>query len=370
MPSEPKGEKDARNLTYAGAGVDTRREEEGMQNLLSWVNKSFLLRPGIGRPLLPIGYFANVIEMPGGIGLAVKTDGVGTKCLVAEAMGKFDTVGIDCVAMNVNDLICVGARPLAVLDYIAVEAADPKMMGDLAAGLYRGAEMAEVTIPGGEIAQVKEMIRGAGREGTAFDLVGMAVGIVPVEKINTGRHVMPGDALVGFASSGLHSNGYTLARRVLLQHGRLPLDRPAPGLERALGLEMLEPTRIYVRETMAMIDEGLSVRALANITGDGLLNLNRIDAECGFRIDWLPEPPAIFGLIQATGEVPDAEMFRVFNMGVGFCVVVPEAEVPRAIEIAKRHGTTAWRLGSAVADKDRKVEILPKNLVGHDESFA
>jgi phosphoribosylformylglycinamidine cyclo-ligase len=244
------------------------------------------------------------------------------------------------------------------------------MMGDIAAGLYRGAEMAEVSIPGGELAQVKEMIRGAGREGTAFDLVGMAVGIVPVDRINTGRHVKPGDALVGLASSGLHSNGYTLARRVLLAHGGLALDAVAPPLTRALGLEMLEPTRIYVREAMAMIDEGLSVRALANITGDGLLNLNRIDAECGFKIDFLPEPPPIFPLIQKTGEITDAEMFRVFNMGIGFCVVVPEAEVERAVEIAKRFGTTAWRIGTAVADKQRKIEIAPKKLVGIDDKFA
>ncbi len=368
MPSETPDP--ARPLDYGASGVDTEREEEGMSKLLAWVQKSFALRPGVGRPLLPIGYFANVIELPGGIGLAVKTDGVGTKILVAEAMRKFDTVGIDCVAMNVNDLVCVGARPLAVLDYIAVEEANPELLGEIAHGLFKGAEMAEVSIPGGEIAQVRDMIRGAGPAGTGFDLVGMAVGIVPVSKINTGRHVKPGDALVGFASSGLHSNGYTLARRVLLEHGRLPLDRPAPGLDRPLGLELLEPTRIYVRETMAMIDEGLPVRALANITGDGLLNLNRIDAECGFRVDWLPEPPPIFGLIQRTGSLPDAEMYRVFNMGVGFCVVVPEAEADRAIEIAKRFGTTAWRLGVAVADRERKLDLAPKKLVGRDDRFA
>jgi phosphoribosylformylglycinamidine cyclo-ligase len=156
-------------LTYKESGVDSEKQDQAMPLLTQWVERSFALRPTHGRAVLPFGYFANVIEIGNGVGLAVSTDGVGTKILIAQALHKYDTIGIDCVAMNVNDVLCVGAEPLALLDYVAVEDPRPDLLEQIARGLYRGAELAHVTIPGGEIAQVAEMIHGV-PEGWAFRL--------------------------------------------------------------------------------------------------------------------------------------------------------------------------------------------------------
>jgi phosphoribosylformylglycinamidine cyclo-ligase len=177
------------SLSYQTAGVDSGQKDQAMQRLGNWVERSFLLRPG--EVQLPLGYFANVIDVGNGLGIAVSTDGVGTKILVAEMMEKYDTVGIDCVAMNVNDVLCVGAEPLALLDYIAVQVPHPDLLESLAKGLYRGAELAHITIPGGEIAQIKEMIQGL-REGYAFDLVATCIGKVPLDKMLLGEHVAEG----------------------------------------------------------------------------------------------------------------------------------------------------------------------------------
>jgi phosphoribosylformylglycinamidine cyclo-ligase len=351
---------------YSRAGVDTEAEERGMATLLHHVNGTFGLRPGIGRPLLPIGYFANVLDLGRGQGLAISTDGVGTKLLVAQLLGRYDTVGIDCVAMNVNDVLCVGAEPISLVDYVAVQALKPELLGALAKGLAEGARQARVAIPGGEIAQVREMIKGENDEG--FDLVATCIGVVPTDRIIVGKGVAPGDVVVGLRSSGIHSNGLTLARRVLLQQAGLSLhDRPAP-LERTVGEELLVPTRIYVAPVLAMLDQ-LQVKALSHITSDGLLNLLRIDSDVSFDLDVLPEPPPIFRLIQRLGAIPDEEMYAVFNMGVGFCVVVPESETSRAIAIAAEHGIDAAVLGHAVAAPQRTVRLGPVELIGTGSAF-
>jgi phosphoribosylformylglycinamidine cyclo-ligase len=351
---------------YSRAGVDTGAEERGMETLLRYVSGTFALRPGIGRPLLPIGYFANVLDLGRGLGLAISTDGVGTKLLVAQLLGKYDTVGIDCVAMNVNDILCVGAEPISLVDYVAVQALKPDLIGELAKGLAEGARQARVAIPGGEIAQVREMIKGEDDEG--FDLVATCVGVVPTDRIVVGRDIAPGDVVVGLRSSGIHSNGLTLARRVLLQQASLSLqNRPVP-LERTVGEELLVPTRIYVAPVLAMLGE-LRVKALAHITSDGLLNLLRIDSSVGFDLDNLPEPPPIFRLIQRLGAIPDEEMYAVFNMGVGFCVVVSESEADRALAIAAEHGFPADVLGHVVAEPQRAVQLKPVGLIGAGPTF-
>src|SRR5258708_4603769 len=352
---------------YSLAGVDTGAEERGMESLLRHITGTFALRPGIGRPLLPIGYFANVIDLGRGQGLAISYDGVGTKLLVAQLMGRYDTVGIDCVAMNVNDILCVGAEPISLVDYVAVQALKPELLGELAKGLAEGARQARVAIPGGEIAQVREMIKGENDDG--FDLVASCVGVVPTDRIVVGKDVAPGDVVVGMRSSGIHSNGLTLARRVLLQQAGLSLgDRPSP-LERSVGEELLVPTRIYVTPVLAMLDH-LHVKALSHITSDGLLNLMRIDSDVGFDLDFLPEPPPIFRLIQRLGAIPNEEMYAVFNMGVGFCVVVPESDATRAIAIASEHGIDADILGRAVAEPKRTVRLGPVGLIGAGSAFS
>ncbi len=351
--------------TYSGAGVNTDREEQGLQGLLGWVGKTLAF--GACRPALDFGFFATVLDLGRGQGLALSTDGVGTKLLVAEMLDKYDTVGIDCVAMNVNDLLCVGAEPIAMLDYIAVQAADPAMLTEIGKGLYEGARQANISIPGGEIAQVRELIRGV-REGRGFDLAGACVGLVPLDRVIVGEHIQPGDLVIGLPSSGVHSNGLTLARDVFFTRAGYRADQPVPELGRSIGEELLEPTRIYVREALALLRADLQIKAMAHITSDGLLNLARVKAPVGYVLEALPAPPPVFGLLQRLGGVSDEEMYQVYNMGVGFCVVLPAAEADRALGILAGLGVQALVLGRAVADPARAVR-LPNGLVGRGNLF-
>jgi len=354
--------------TYAAAGVDAAGEESSLAGLLHWVNRSLALRRGVGEVKLPVGFFANVIDIGHGMGLAISTDGVGTKLLVAQHLHKYDTVGIDCVAMNVNDVLCVGAEPLAMVDCISLQEPRADLLAELGKGLYEGARLANITIPGGEIAQVREMVRGA-RDGYAFDLVGTCVGLVPLDRIIVGQEVAPGDVVVGLRSSGVHSNGLTLARRVLFDTMHLAPESYRPELGRTVGEELLEPTRIYVREVLAMLRAGIAVKSLAHITSDGFQNLGRVVADYSYVIDQIPEPPPIFTLIQAGGAIGDAEMFSVFNMGIGFCVVAPEADVPRIVAIAAAHGVPAQRIGYVAEERARVVRLPAKRLVGAGRGF-
>ena len=295
-----------------------------------------------GKPsrVVPLpGHYASVLRLDDRTGLALSTDTVGTKMVVAERLGRFDTIGIDCVAMNVNDVICVGAEPIAMLDFILTERADPEICGQLGVGLARGAELAGIEIPGGEIAQVGDIVSG-------HELGGTCVGLVDLDAIVTGAAVEPGDAVIGLPSSGLHSNGYTLARRALAD---VPLDDERLG--RPLGDVLLEPTEIYVRAVLELLRSPVDVRGLAHITGDGLNNLLRLAAAVGYEIDDpLPVPP-VFGLIQELGEVSDDEMHEVFNMGCGFCCVVAADDESAALELLRGHYPDAKRIGRRRPDR-------------------
>src|SRR5439155_2710803 len=272
--------------------------ERGLANIVARITATWpQLGPegGLGAVKLPIGYFANVVDI-GGIGLAMTTDGVGSKAMIAELMHKYDTIGIDCVAMNVNDLLCVGARPLSLVDYIATDRADAAMLDQIAIGLAEGARQAGVSICGGEISQLPDMVRG-------FDLVATAVGTVALDRIVIGADLEPGDRVIGIASNGIHSNGMSLARRVFLREARISLEHVFPELGHSLGAELLRPTFIYVAEIREILAEISSLKALIHITGDGLLNLSRVAAESGFVIDAMPPAPAIFELIELHGGV-------------------------------------------------------------------
>jgi phosphoribosylformylglycinamidine cyclo-ligase len=352
--------------TYASAGVDTAAASGALAGLLRWVNATSELRPGAVR--LPNGYFANVVAVGPNLGVAISTDGVGTKLLVAQQMGKYDTVGIDCVAMNVNDVLCVGAEPVALVDYVAVERADAVLLEAIGRGLHEGARQARVVIPGGELAQVPELLHHA-PAGNSVDLVATAIGTVPLDRVLVGRDVADGDAVIGLASSGIHSNGLTLARRVLVGDDPRRLAEQVPELGRTLGDELLEPTRIYVQPVLAMLAAGLPIKALAHITGDGLFNLTRVAAPVSFHLARLPEPPPIFKLIQARGRVAPAEMYRTFNMGVGFCVVVAPEGVGGVLDVAAQHGQLASELGHARADGRRRIELPTLGLVGEAGTF-
>jgi phosphoribosylformylglycinamidine cyclo-ligase len=351
--------------TYSSAGVNTVKEEAALAGLLRWVGQTLAF--GRYRTALDFGYFATVMDLGNNLGLALSSDGVGTKLLVAEMLDKYDTVGIDCIAMNVNDLLCVGAEPLAMLDYIAVQEADPAMLTAIGKGLYEGARQANISIPGGEIAQVRELIRGV-REGRGFDLAGACVGIVPMDRIIIGQDIQPGDIVIGLRSSGIHSNGLTLAREVFFKRAGYSVDKHVPELGRTIGEELLEPTRIYVREVMELLRSGLGIQAMAHITSDGLLNLARVKAQVGYVLDMLPAPQPVFSLLQRLGGVSDEEMFQVYNMGIGFCLVVAAAQADRALDALKGLGVEAYRLGRAVADPARKV-FLPNGLVGEGNAF-
>jgi phosphoribosylformylglycinamidine cyclo-ligase len=241
------------------------------------------------------------------------------------------------VAMNVNGLICVGAEPLALLDYLAVEHADPELLHEIAIGLRIGAEAAGVEIPGGEVCQLPEVIRGHPSP-YGFDLVGSAFGTVALDRIVDGSRCSPGDALIGLPASGVHSNGLTLARQALLSAGNLALDAAPAALGGATVADvLLEPTVIYVRAVIELLGSGLPVHGLAHITGGGLLNLLRLGDGVGYLIDSpLPVPP-VFALIAELGEVPPHEMWEVFNMGCGFCAIVPAEVAPEAVGLLRRH---------------------------------
>jgi phosphoribosylformylglycinamidine cyclo-ligase len=292
------------------------------------------------------GHYASVLRLTQDLGLALTTDGVGSKLVVAEQAGRLETVGIDCVAMNVNDLVCVGAEPIAMLDYLAVEQADPARLGRIAQGLKVGAELAGVEIPGGELAVLPELIRGHPSPG-GFDLCGAAVGTVALDALVTGELLAPGDALVGLPSTGLHSNGYTLARRAL---AGLELDERPPELEGASVADaLLEPTAIYVRAVLELLRSDVPVHGLAHITGGGLRNLHRLHAGVGFAVEAPLPVPGVFALVQRLGAVADAEMHRVFNMGCGFVAVVPEAAAEVAVALLGAHHPGAARIGTVTA---------------------
>ena len=323
---------------YARAGVSQGDADSAVASLVSALAAS---APANSLQVLPSGHYANVVRIDDRVGIALSTDGVGTKLVVAEQLGRWDTVGIDCVAMNANDVVCVGAEPLAMVDYLAVDRADPEVAAAIGAGLGRGAELAGIEIVGGELAQLGEIING-------LDLAGACFGVVALDSLVTGASVEPGDPVIGLPSSGLHSNGYTLARSAL---AGIPMDDVRLG--RPLGAVLLEPTEIYVRPVVELLRSEVDVRGLAHITSGGLDNLLRLDAEVGYEIDDPLPVPEIFSLIQELGDVSDEEMHEVFNMGCGFCLVVSSPDEDAAVESLRSHYPSARRIGRATADAGR-----------------
>lgn len=331
---------------YAQAGVDQHGADRAVTALVSVLKT---IDPGrASRSRLASGHYAAVLEVAPNLGIAVGTDGVGSKLILAEQTGRYDTVGIDCVAMNVNDVVCVGAEPIALLDYLAVEQADPAVMEQIGIGLKKGAELAGVEIPGGEVAILPELIRGHPSP-NGFDLTATCFGTVALDAMVTGERIAPGDALIGVPSSGLHSNSYTLARKIV---EGLPLDGAFEG--GTLADALLEPTVIYVRAALDLLRSDVDVRGFAHITGGGLLNLLRLNESAGFAIsDPLPVPPIIAFLIERGGvSVPEA--WEVFNMGCGFVAVVPEADAQAATDVLAAHHPGTRRIGT-VTDRAGRV---------------
>ncbi len=328
-------------FTYAKAGVDISKIKKSHKSIAELLKETFSSRDGkFGKVLTEIGHYAGLIDIGGNKVLALHVDGVGTKVLIAQSLNKYDTVGIDCVAMCVNDIICMGAEPVALVDYLAIEEPNDEIINEITKGLVEGAKQADTAIVGGETAVMKDVI--VGKEKKGFDLAAMCVGVVDKEKIITGEKMRVNDIVIGLESSGIHSNGLTLARKVLSDEHHEKL---------------LKPTLIYVKPVLEIINN-CEVHGLANITGGAFSKLMRIGekAGVGFLLDNMPEIPEIFRLIQKEGNISDKEMYRTFNCGIGFCVVVPENESEKVVEICKKHEINARKIGKVVGEKDVKVK--------------
>jgi phosphoribosylformylglycinamidine cyclo-ligase len=331
--------------TYEAAGVSIAAGELAVERIKEKVKKTYR-REVIG----DIGGFGGLFALDTGRYrnpvLVASTDGVGTKALVAQAAGRFDTIGIDLVAMCVDDLVCQGAEPLFFLDYVAVGRLDPDHIEQIVGGVAEGCMQAGCALIGGEMAE-----HPGAMEPGEFDLVGFAVGVAERDALVTGQLVTPGDVLIGLPSPGLRSNGYSLARRVLLEVGGRSLDEPAfDGAPHSLAEELLVPSVIYA-PAIAALQRKVEVHAVAHITGGGIPgNLNRVlpaDADAVVhRGTW--EVPRIFTEIQRLGEISDHEMAKVFNLGIGMIVVVPAGDRFKALDSLREHGHRAVDLGEVV----------------------
>jgi phosphoribosylformylglycinamidine cyclo-ligase len=365
--------------TYAAAGVDEEREQVAFARVM----RPWLARTKVKSPLvtsitgLASGYFATLMHLPPGPPLALTTDGVGTKILLARDANRWEPIGIDCVANNVNDLICVGAVPLALLDYMAIDRIDEGVLDEVARGLFLGAELAGIAIPGGEIAQIGDMLADSAGGGPMLDLVGTAIGALPPvagtqqawRPAVDGGAVRPGDVVIGLPSSGLHSNGYSLARHALLKKGGMSLTDPVPGTGRRLTDALLQPTRVYVGAAEALWSAGITPRGMAHISGGGLLNIARLAADVSYELDAMVPTPEIFSLIADKGEIPQPTMYATFNMGIGFCVVVSKSEQQAALAALKRAGEDAIRIGWVTSRPGKSVSIPAAGLIGRGDAF-
>jgi phosphoribosylformylglycinamidine cyclo-ligase len=349
--------------SYEQAGV--RGQGDALSAVARHLGPTLELPEG-AEVLTRFGQYASVLAVSPDLAVAISTDGVGSKTIVASAMDRYDTIGFDCMAMNVNDVICVGATPIALVDYLGVHTLDARRAEEILKGLGAAAKEAGVAVPGGEIAQLPEVIGSDGRgpgDAAAFDLVGTCIGVVHPQKLVLGARIEPGDVLLGIASSGIHSNGLTLARRALLERAGYALDEHIPRLGRPLGDELLEPTAIYVRAVAALRDAEVEARGLVHVTSDGFANLCRLDAPVGYAITELPPTPPIFSLIQEAAEVDTAEMYRVFNMGTGFVTVTSPGDAERAIAAIGGAGYQVQRIGVVTADEG-VVRIEPAGIEG------
>jgi phosphoribosylformylglycinamidine cyclo-ligase len=316
-------------MTYRDAGVDVGRIRTAQKSIGEIISATHGMI-STGKVLTGFGHYAGLIRLGRQL-LALHSDGVGTKVLVAQLMNKFDTVGIDCVAMNVNDVICVGAQPVGFIDYVALKQPNERLLQEIAKGLVEGARQSQMAIVGGETAVLPDVIAG---EENAFDLAGMVMGMVKGKPI-LGGAIRPGEVILGVESSGLHSNGYTLARKVLLS--KYSVHDNADHLMQTVGEELLIPTRIYVRPVMEILRKKIVVHGLANITGGSFTKLPRLNSKVRYDLDGLPTPSGIFRQIEVDGEIDCKEMYRTFNMGVGFCVIAPKASAGDIVSIFAKY---------------------------------
>ena len=299
--------------TYSEAGVDIDASERATEALIAQIKG--VNRKGDGEAIKLDNGFAGLVKLGDGA-LAMCTDGVGSKILLAEEMDSIHTVGIDCVAMNTNDLICVGAEPLSFVDYVALDRPDEELMAKIGMGLAEGCKQSNCTLSGGETAILPELVHG-------FDIAGTSVGYVKQDKIIDGTKIAEGDVLIGLKSSGPHSNGYTLIRKLF-------------DGDKELGKKLVEPTRIYVKEVMNLINQ-VNVHGIAHITGGGLDNISRINDNFQYVIDNPLPVPSVFDWLQEKGSIEIKEMYRTFNMGMGMIIIVSKDVAKESVSILGKY---------------------------------
>ena len=340
-----------KHASYNDVGINLKRIRKSQQSIGELISSthSFIRK---GKVLSGFGHYAGLIKIDSNI-LALHSDGVGTKVIIAQLMDSFDTVGIDCVAMNVNDIICIGAQPLAFIDYIALKSSNENLIDEIVKGLVKGAKQSELAIVGGETAILPDLISGPGKN--AFDLAGMVLGITSKSQLVLGDKIKVGDVILGIESSGLHSNGYSLARKILLSKYSIE-DKPEY-VTRTLGEELLIPTRIYVKPIMEILEgQIIDVDGFAHITGGSFSKLSRLSKKVRFNLNQLPNAQGIFKQIQVDGHVKTKEMYKTFNMGIGFCIIVPKNSVDRIMAIVEKHRMKCMQIG--IVDQTGKGEVI------------
>jgi phosphoribosylformylglycinamidine cyclo-ligase len=351
-----------KNFTYTDAGVNREQRVESKKALRN-LQKTYMYSRFGNVMRLPYG---NIFPVGENTFLDLVIEGVGTKVLLAQLAGKYDTIGVDAVAMAVNDVIRSGARPLAIADNIHAQASEPRLVSEWLKGIIQGATEAECPVTGGETGDVAEIIKGV-VDNAGFDMVVASVGTVERQEIITGENIKPGDPIIGLASSGLHSNGLTMVRKILFKQwgGKYQPNDTPEGLDREVVLETLEPTKIYVKPLLKLTNK-VKVKAAVHITGDAYMKFNNLanfSAGIGFEFaNFKPQP--IFAIIQKTAaelgyRISDEEMFKTFNMGWGFGIIVDKAEADKAMSILEKEGETPEMIGK-VTDKET-VEITYKN---------
>ena len=327
--------------TYKKAGVDITGIKKSHSAIGQIISSTHNLQK-LAKVAHGFGHYAGIVEIPGNKFLATHTDGVGTKIIIANMLKKYDTIGIDCIAMNVNDIICVGATPISFVDYIAANKNNQHVFKKVVKGLVNGARRAQVPIIGGETAIMPDLFSG---NSFAMDLAGTVVGILSKKEMMLGKSIKSGDAIIGIKSSGLHSNGFSLARSVLLSKYRIN-DR-VNGVGH-LGRAMLKPTEIYVKPVLEALAK-CQIHGLAHITGGSFTKLLRLK-NIGYDLDNLPKTPPLMKLIQDCG-VKSKEMYRTFNMGIGFCVVSPKNNVTKIQNIFKKYKLSSYEIGKIISKK-------------------
>ena len=328
-------------LTYKKAGVDISKIKQSQIAIGKLISSTHKIQKKV-KIAHGFGHYAGIVEIPGGKLLATHTDGVGTKVVIANMMKKYNTVGIDCVAMNVNDIICIGATPISFVDYIAANKNDVPIFQKIVEGLVKGAKKSAMPIVGGETAIMPDVIEG---KGFAFDLAGMVVGLVEKKQMVLGNKIKSGDVIIGANSTGIHSNGYSLARKALLK--KYSVKDKVKGVG-SIGDALLKPTEIYTKPVLEMVEK-CKINGLAHITGGSFTKLLRLK-KTGYEIDSLPKIPPIMGLIEEQGVKPE-EMYKTFNMGIGFCVIAPKEQVTRIKSIFKKHKISSQEIGQIVSKK-------------------